>query len=124
MQFVDYIPASFSNINKTPTTLVTANENTLVVNSLIVCNRGKTSIRFNLKKITIETPDRQIFLINEYEIKPYNTIDIVKEKGLNIFLRHSNAPSVSDSLVCFSNGLTQIFDCELNYTQLKQLPLN
>ena len=122
MQFIDYLSALFTEINKTPTTLITTDSHTLVINSLIVCNRGRAPIRFYLKKVRTGSSPTEIFYINEFEIKAYDTVDIVKEKGLNIFLQYSQTPSVSDSLVCFSNGLSQKFDCELNYAQLKELP--
>ena len=122
MQFIDYLSVLFTGINKTPTTLITTDSHTLVINSLIVCNRGRTPIRFYLKKVRTGSSPTEIFYINEFEIKAYDTVDIVKEKGLNIFLQYSQTPSVSDSLVCFSNGLSQKFDCELNYAQLKELP--
>lgn len=122
MHFVDYIPVSFADINKTAVTLVTAIENTLIVNSLIVCNKTKTPIRLNLKKVRTGSSPTEIFYINEFEIKAYDTVDIVKEKGLNIFLQYSQTPTISDSLACYSNGLSQKFDCELNYAQLKELP--
>ena len=122
MQFIDYVPALFAGVNKTPTTLITTDSHTLIINSLIVCNRGRTDMRFNLKKIRTGNSPIGIFYINEFEIKAYDTVDIVKEKGLNIFLQYSQTPSISDSLVCFSNGLSQKFDCEVNYTALKELP--
>jgi len=122
MQFVNYISAPFAGINKTPTTLITTDSNTLVIISLIVCNRVRTPIRFYLKKVSAGISPKETFYINEFEIKPYDTVDIVKEKGLNIFLQYSQTPTISDSLVCFSNGDGQKFDCELNYAQLKELP--
>lgn len=122
MQFIDYLSVLFAGINKTPTTLITTDSHTLVINSLIVCNRGSTPIRFYLKKVRTGGNPTEIFYINEFEIKAYDTVDIVKEKGLNIFLRYSQTPTISDSLVCYSNGLSQQFDCELNYAQLKELP--
>lgn len=64
-----------------------------------------------------------VFLINELEIKPYSTIDLIDTTGV-IHLQYNNSPYISDSLVCFSNGYTQLFDCDVNYVQLNELPTN
>jgi hypothetical protein len=123
--FVDYPSNPFANIINAPTTILVANTNPLQVNGLIVCNRVGQPIRFNLKKIRTQTSPVEIFYINEFEIKPYETVDVIAKIGLQIFLEYSATPdpSVSDSLVCFTNGYTQICDCEISYTRLNDLPL-
>ncbi len=63
-----------------------------------------------------------INLMNEFEIKPYTTIDVIDIIGI-IHLRYNVSPFITDSLICFSNGYTQVFDCDVNYTQLNELPL-
>ncbi len=120
--FVNYPSNIFSGITSTPTTIITASTNVLLVNSIIICNTGAQNIRFNLKKLRTQTDPVTISYITEYEIKAYGTVDIAAEFGLQIFLTYSTSPSVSDSLFCFSNGYTQSFDCEITYTQLKDLP--
>lgn len=114
----------FTGLANTPQTIVTANPNVLVVNSVIVCNLGAETIRFNLQKTRTQSPSSPITVsyIKEYQIMPYNTVDVAAEFGLEIFLTYSATPSVSDSLICFSNGYTQKFDCEITYTTLTELP--
>jgi hypothetical protein len=123
--FVDYPSNPFANIINIPTTILVADTNPLQVNGLIVCNRGGQPIRFNLKKIRTQTSPIEIFYINEFEIGPYETIDVIAELGLQVFLEYSTTPdpSVSDSLVCFTKGYTQVCDCEISYTRLNDLPL-
>jgi hypothetical protein len=123
--FVDYPSNPFANVINVPTTILVADTNPLQVNGLIVCNRVGQPIRFNLKKIRTQTSPVEIFYINEFEIKPYETVDVIAKIGLQIFLEYSATPdrSVSDSLVCFTNGYTQICDCEISYTRLNDLPL-
>jgi hypothetical protein len=123
--FVDYPSNPFANIINVPKTILVANTNPLQVNGLIVCNRVGQPIRFNLKKIRTQTSPVEIFYINEFEIKPYETVDVIAKIGLQIFLEYSATPdpSVSDSLECFTNGYTQICDCEISYTRLNDLPL-
>jgi len=123
--FVDYPSNPFANVINVPTTILVVDTNPLQVNGLIVCNRVGQPIRFNLKKIRTQTSPVEIFYINEFEIKPYETVDVIAKIGLQIFLEYSATPdpSVSDSLVCFTNGYTQICDCEISYTRLNDLPL-
>ena len=121
--FVDYPSNPFASVSETPTTILEADAHPLLVNGLIVCNRGVQDIRFNLKKIRTQISPIEIYYINEFEIKGYETVDVIARLGLQIFLEYRANPSVVDSLVCFTNGYTQILDCEISYTRLNDLPL-
>ena len=123
--FVDYPSNPFANITNIPTTILIADTNPLQINGLIVCNRVGQPIRFNLKKIRTQTSPVEIFYVNELPIGPYETVDVVAKIGLQIFLEYSTTPNplISDSLICFTNGYTQICDCEISYTRLNDLPL-
>lgn len=129
--FVKYPNAIFSNLSKEPTTLLAATTNTLWVNSIIICNRSSQSIRFNLKLVKEQDILEEGFLINELPIDPFQSInaleflakDSTSFQGGVLHLEYSTTPSISDSLVCFSNGATQIFDCTVNYTKLNELPI-
>lgn len=122
MIFVDYLSAPFANLANDKHTILSATSNVLVVNSIIVCNRNGQSIRFNLKKVRTQNAPVEIFYLNEVEIKPYQTIDAIEQLGFNIFLQYQQNPAISDSLVCFSNGLKQVFDCEVFYSKLNEAP--
>jgi hypothetical protein len=129
--FIDYPNKPFSNLSKDPTVLIEATSNSLWVNSIIVCNRGRQTIRFNLKLLKAQEAPVETFLINELPIPPFKSINVLDflEKdyagslGGVLNLEYSVTPSISDSLVCFSNGDTQIFDCTVNFTRLNELPL-
>lgn len=122
MIFVDYLSTPFANLANDKQTILSATSNTLVVNSLIVCNRTGQPMRLNLKKVRGGSPTTENFYLNEVEIKPYGTIDAIKILGFNIFLVFQQDPVINDSLVCFSNGLKQVFDCEIFYTKLNEAP--
>lgn len=92
------------------------NSNTQWVQTSTVTTVGTDAIIF------ISNLPTRIFYVNELEIKPYSTIDIIDITGV-INLEYSLTPYVSDSLVCFSNGYTQIFDCDVCYAQLNELPM-
>lgn len=123
--FVNYLCNRFVNIAPLvgiPQTILTADTNVLIVNSIIVCNYGEQDIRFNLKKVGSAIDN---FLTYNLEIKSYktdqsdsrklNTIDVIALVGMQIFLE------IGDSLICYSNGYTQKFDCEVSYTKLNGL---
>lgn len=64
-----------------------------------------------------------IFYLNELQINPYTTVDLIDTLGsLNIV--YSVKPYINDQLVCFTNGYTQLFDCEVVYAQLNELPFS
>ena len=122
MHFLDYPSNIFAGINSTEQNILTADSNVLWLNSLTVCNTVGSTLRFNLKKRRIQENSIEIFLVNELEIKPFQTVDIVQELGLKISLQYQQIPAISDNLICFSKGLKQIFDCEVCYSKLNELP--
>lgn len=125
--FVDYPVNPFSGLTSTPTTILATgsglNLHPLQVNSITICNRGEQDIRFNLKRQRSGGAAVTTFIINQFEVKAYETVDVMERLGLQVFLEYSLALNITDSLICFSNGYTQIFDCEVNYTRLNDLPL-
>lgn len=127
--FVDYPVNPFTGLKDVPTVILATgsglNLHPLQVNAITVCNRGTQTIRFNLQRERTGDDEITTFIINQFEIKAYETVDVIERLGLQIFLEYSIAPNpvITDSLICFSNGYTQIFDCEVNYTRLNDLPL-
>lgn len=63
-----------------------------------------------------------IFKFNELLIEPYSTQNIIEHTGV-INLEFGTKPFVTSKLVCFSNGYTQVYDCDVNYAQLNELPI-
>jgi hypothetical protein len=126
--FVDYPSNPFANLANVPTTLLTSgfliDPHVLVVNGIIVCNTGAQAIRFNLQKLRTQASPVEIYYVKEFEVKAYQTVDIITALGLQIFLEYKVLPSVHDSLICFSNSPTQKFDCEITYTRLNETPLD
>lgn len=124
--YVSYLSSPFPEFsiitNDRPQTILTASAHTLFVNGLMICNRTPAAMQFNLQKKRIQSlSDVTIFYINEYEIPAYGVVDVIADLGLQIFLQYQTTPTaISDSLICFSNGYTQVFDCEISYTQLNE----
>lgn len=62
-----------------------------------------------------------INLVNEYEIKPYANENFICNIGATT-LKYNVRPFISEKLVCFSNGYTQLYDCNIEYVQFNELP--
>lgn len=93
------------------------------INSNTMWSQTSTIITIGISPITfIQDVPTTIFYVNELEIAPYNTVDIIDITGV-LNLEYNRTPYVTDSLVCFSNGYTQVFDCEVCYAQLNELPM-
>lgn len=85
-------------------------EQTLVVSSVGVSPINFLSLISTFTQIT-----------NEYSIDPYVTKDIIDITDV-IVLDYSTTPFSKDSLICSTNGYSQVFDCTINYSVIKELP--
>lgn len=120
----------FSSLNNTPVTILETTANMIEVRKIIITNKSENDIRVNLKKITTPTLSEGIFLAYNilvpsyrnvnYEKKLLNTMDLVEWLGLNIFLQYG--ADLSESLICYSNGSVQLFDCEVDYAIYNEIP--
>jgi hypothetical protein len=72
--------------------------------------------------IFIKNIPSEIALINELEIKPYVNVNVICSTGI-LTLEYNPRPFTSDKLVCFSNGYTQLFNCNVEIIQLNELPI-
>lgn len=81
----------------------------------VVATVGVSPITF----MSIITTFTQI--TNEYPIEPYVNEDIIDKVGV-IELDYSVTPFVLDSFICNTNGYSQVFDCTVNYSVIKELP--
>jgi hypothetical protein len=104
----------------TPTTILTADEHPIDVETLNVSNKMNRPIRFNLKLVTID--DEEFDLIPGFPIEPATNVDLISKFGLNIRLQYMDTPSVSDRLVCYV-GYNQECDCTITYMVYNELPL-
>lgn len=109
-------PTQIHNGDLIPVTNGINNAGTNWLQTSTVTTIGTSLITFVL------TAPTTIYYSNEFEINPYDTVDIIDIIGV-LNLQYNRTPYMADSLVCFSNGYTQIFDCEVNYAQLNELPM-
>ncbi len=135
--FVDYLSNPFSNLSNTPQAIIMTSANSLWVQSLIITNIGEEDIRINLKFVrnitdplgSVEMFLAKNFLVPSYktisaqkEISLYNTVDLVKVLGIPMNLQYTY--NTTESLVIYTNGYTQIFDCAVIYSRLNELPMS
>lgn len=125
--FVAYEPLPYANLANTPTTILSTGigtyPHTIIVNGICVTNTTNQSIRFNLKKNRVQASPVNIFKIKEFEVKAYQTIDVVDYLGLQLVLKYSVDPSITENLTCFSTSVAQTFDCEVTFTVLNETPV-
>jgi hypothetical protein len=125
MGFINYIPLPITGLSSNPTSILTATTNSLIVTNIMVCNYLNQDMRFNLKKHRAQSTPFEIFYIVNFEVKAGQSVDILEETNIKeIILEYNVTPSISDSLICYSNGYTQVFDCEISYMQLNELPMS
>ena len=121
--FVNPDRNKFKGLTNIPTTILTASAHTLLVKSIIICNRTADIIRINLQNFCTQDIPLDIYTFNEFELDAFETKNLIKEIETELVLKFSKTPSIVDSLKCFSNGYSQVFDCEITYIQLNELPL-
>jgi len=121
--FVNYLSKRFANLKEVPTTILTANTHPIIVTSLRVTNRTEYKILINLKNVRNEVSVTTTYEDNQFKLEPYEKIDLVQRCGNEFHLEYQDSPSISESLVIYSNGYTQLFDCNISYITLNDLPL-
>lgn len=121
--FVDYLSARFSGLKDIETSVLTANTHPVIVLSLRVTNKTNYKILVNLKNIRNDGITTNTYEDNQFPLEPYERIDLVKECGHEFHLEYKDIPAISESLSIYSNGYTQIFDCNISYITLNDLPL-
>ncbi len=114
--------SDFNSITKIKTgDLVTVDNGT--VNAGTYWKLGSTVTIIGTSPITFEAyAPIDMFFINEMEIDPYKTENVLLEIGVQ-HLKYSLTPYRTSSIVCFSNGYTQVFNCKPNFTTLNELPM-
>lgn len=117
MNFVEYDSLIFANLADQKVVLLSA-ENTVFLNAVNICNTSLEDLRINLKTVRLlDSPSVENFNVHNVLIKPNQSCNLVSLFGLEIFLRDG------DSLLCFSGGYTQVFDCTVCYTKLNEPPI-
>lgn len=116
--FVDYKSNVFSNLKSVGTDIVVTDTNVIWVTSIKVTNRTNAKMHVSLQKVRTQASPVTAYELNEFPVEPKDSFDLINKTGI-ITLEYSEAPAISDKLVCFA---TQLFDCDVDYGVLKELP--
>lgn len=132
--FTAYKSNPFSNLANVPQTIITATTSSWI-QAIIITNLGEEEIGINLKFKSISgTGTTEIFLVKNFGIPSFrnpiaykdktlfNTVDLVDILGIPKNLQFAVSPPLTESLICYSNGYSQQFDCCVEYTQLNSTP--
>ena len=119
----------YYNLSNTPTTIIQTSTNVIQVVGIDICNTGKQNIRINLQFIssddsnpTYKFKNFQIKSFNNLKEKESSSVDLITKSQTEYTLQYTTSPSLTNKLVCFSNGYTQLFDCTVYYYTLNELP--
>jgi hypothetical protein len=116
MSFVTPDSSLFSGLSDSTAVLHTADGGTYI-HSVIIYNRTDKEIRVNLKVVrTLNVPEPiEVFTFGNVILRKNETVDLISLKDITLFLKDA------DSLLCFSNGYHEKFDCHLYYGVLNNL---
>lgn len=117
MEFIYRDNAFFSNLNNKETVLYTAEKDTYI-KSISVCNMcfNTDFIRISLKatkSLNVPSPIT-VNKLNNIVIKKNMTEELTEHLNDSPFLKNG------DSLIIYSNGYSEIFDCTIHYEELNE----
>lgn len=136
MNFVNYSTALFPNLSQNQQIVLQSTNHTLYVDSITICNTSTNDIRINLvKKVkTSSSNTSQVFMVRNLEVQApvtgkadsKSTVNLISLFGLKIFLPVMNTSGITytTELICYSNGITQNFDCTVDYTTFVETPIS
>ena len=118
MNFITYDNLIFSKLAEVETVLMTAEKDTWI-ESISICNLSDdpSGIRLNLKinKLLNVTKPKEAFKVRHLLIDKNQSKDLLVYLGNKIFLNNG------DSLIIFSEGYKQMFDCTVDFYELNEI---
>jgi len=111
MNFIKPIRLLFNNLTDSKTAIFSS-EGNVVIKSIRCCNRSGVSIRLNLQVVALlEHPVQEAYIAENLLILPNQSTDLLS-------ISYGSSSEVvehrmfdGDSLVCYSNGFSEKFDC-------------
>ena len=111
MHFLEPSRLLYSNLSDQNTVVLNAEDKMIFLHAVNVCNTSDENIRINLQMTSLlTTPIEESFLIKDVLIQPNESHNLLALGNLQVFLK------AGDSLSCFSNGYSQLFDCIICYS--------
>ena len=114
MNFVSYKSLLYEKLADQKTVLLSA-EKSIFLNAVNICNISDINIRLNLQIVRLlEDPIKESFLVQNVIIQPNESKNLMHLGNLEVYLQDG------DSILCFSDGYGQLFDCTICYTELNE----
>lgn len=111
MNFIRPIRLLFNNLGDAKTVLFSS-EGKVVIKSIRCCNKSGRNIRLNLQvKALLENPIQEAFIAENLLILPNQTTDLLAIIYGNSSELVEHRLLDGDSLVCYSDGYDNKFDC-------------
>tara|TARA_R110000868_G_scaffold13973_2_gene65279 strand:- start:200 stop:568 length:369 start_codon:yes stop_codon:yes gene_type:complete len=111
MYFLEPSRLLYSSLSDQDTTILTAEGKTIFLHAVNICNTSDDNIRMNLKMTNIiNVPIEESYLVKDVLLQPNESHNLMSLGNLEVFLKNG------DSLICFSNGYSQVFDCVVCYS--------
>lgn len=111
MNFIRPIRLLFNNLGDAKTVLFSS-EGNVVIKSIRCCNKSGRNIRLNLQaKALLENPIQEAFIAENLLILPNQTTDLLAIIYGNSSELVEHRLLDGDSLVCYSDGYDNKFDC-------------
>lgn len=125
--FLDYVSIATKDLINEPTTILSVGSYDLNVYKIWITNRTNNIIRFNLQQIKTfpnnpdVDPEIMMHHFREEEIAPRKKL--LFELPVTLTASTIADPPYIETLVSFSNGYTQVYDIQVYYSVLKELPI-
>lgn len=122
MNFIKPIVVAFENLSDAKTALYSA-EGNVIIKSVRCCSRSDKNIRLNLQLISLlRNPYVQSYLVQNLLVFPNQTTDLMAISFGNYAQLVEHRLMDGDSLVCFSDGYENKFDCIVSgYEEVEDL---
>tara|TARA_B110000908_G_C10267055_1_gene465268 strand:- start:4406 stop:4774 length:369 start_codon:yes stop_codon:yes gene_type:complete len=111
MYFLEPSRLLYSSLSDQKTVVLSTEKETIFLHAVNVCNMSDDNIRISLQMTSIiNTPIEESYLVKDVLLQPNESHNLMSLGNLEVFLKNG------DSLICFSNGYSQVFDCVVCYS--------
>lgn len=125
--FVERKPLLFSNLSNSKEIIFSA-EKPAIIKHIVICNRVNIEIRINLEMVVpLSNPLQRAFLQTQIRVGKFGSRDLCvlepNVDNINVGSTHKiDIPMVDAcNLICYSNGVSEKFDCSIFYSEMNEL---
>ena len=111
MHFLEPSRLLYSNLSDQKIVLLSTEKETIFLHAVNVCNISDENIRISLQMTSkLDESVEESYLVKDVLMQPNESHNLMALGNLAVFLKPG------DSLSCFSNGYSQLFDCIICYS--------